>query len=75
MQVRLGTKGGSRVVKVAVIALYFFLFAFGLIKALPFTCIVSPLIGEVYDLTLKKWHFLSFCFIFLQLSAWLITQF
>ncbi|XP_062176306.1 2-carboxy-1,4-naphthoquinone phytyltransferase, chloroplastic [Alnus glutinosa] len=38
--VRLGTKGGSRVVKVAVIALYFFLFAFGLIKALPFTCII-----------------------------------
>jgi hypothetical protein len=29
------------VVKVAVIALYFLLFAFGLIKALPFNCIVS----------------------------------
>lgn len=47
MQVRVGTSGGSRVVKVAVMALYFFLFAFGLIKALPFTCIVSPLIGNM----------------------------
>lgn len=42
MQVRLGTERGSGVVKVAVIALYFLLFAFGLIRALPFTCIVSP---------------------------------
>ncbi|XP_030942662.1 2-carboxy-1,4-naphthoquinone phytyltransferase, chloroplastic isoform X2 [Quercus lobata] len=38
--VRLGTERGSTVVKVAVIALYFLLFAFGLIKALPFTCIL-----------------------------------
>lgn len=38
--VRLGTRRGSMVVKVAVIALYFLLFAFGLIKALPFTCIL-----------------------------------
>jgi hypothetical protein len=41
-------------VKVAVIALYFFLFAFGLIKALPFICIVSPLIGNM------ALYFLSF---------------
>uniref|UniRef100_A0A7N2RDB8 1,4-dihydroxy-2-naphthoate octaprenyltransferase n=1 Tax=Quercus lobata TaxID=97700 RepID=A0A7N2RDB8_QUELO len=39
--VRLDTERGLSVVKVAVIALYF-LFAFGLIKALPFTCILSP---------------------------------
>ncbi|KAL4614853.1 hypothetical protein ACB092_07G083100 [Castanea dentata] len=38
--VRLGTERGSGVVKVAVIALYFLLFAFGLIRALPFTCIL-----------------------------------
>ncbi|XP_050262223.1 2-carboxy-1,4-naphthoquinone phytyltransferase, chloroplastic-like [Quercus robur] len=40
--VRLGTERGLSVVKVAVIAHYFLLFAFGLIKALPFIYIVSP---------------------------------
>ncbi|KAA8545625.1 hypothetical protein F0562_020409 [Nyssa sinensis] len=37
--VRLGTKTGFEVVKVAVIALYSLLFVFGLSKALPLTCI------------------------------------
>ena len=41
MQVRLGTERGSKVVKVAVIMLYVLLFALGLSKNLPFTCIVS----------------------------------
>lgn len=41
MQVRLGTKSGSEIVKVAVIALYAFLFAFGLNRALPFSSVVS----------------------------------
>ncbi|XP_059648024.1 2-carboxy-1,4-naphthoquinone phytyltransferase, chloroplastic isoform X2 [Cornus florida] len=37
--VRLGTESGSEVVKVAVMTLYLLLFAFGLSKSLPFTCI------------------------------------
>ncbi|XP_038888769.1 2-carboxy-1,4-naphthoquinone phytyltransferase, chloroplastic isoform X1 [Benincasa hispida] len=37
--VRLGTERGSKVVKVAVIMLYVLLFALGLSKSLPFTCI------------------------------------
>ncbi|KAB1206834.1 1,4-dihydroxy-2-naphthoate polyprenyltransferase, chloroplastic, partial [Morella rubra] len=38
--VRLGTRRGSTVVKVAVIALYILLLALGLIKAIPFTCLL-----------------------------------
>ncbi|KGN43741.1 2-carboxy-1,4-naphthoquinone phytyltransferase, chloroplastic [Cucumis sativus] len=38
--VRLGTERGSKVVKVAVIMLYVLLFALGLSKNLPFTCIL-----------------------------------
>ncbi|OIW10444.1 hypothetical protein TanjilG_00382 [Lupinus angustifolius] len=38
-QVRLGTKRGAEVVKVAVMLLYALLIAFGLSKALPLTCI------------------------------------
>ncbi|KAG4982421.1 hypothetical protein JHK87_027170 [Glycine soja] len=38
-QVRLGTKKGAEVVKGAVFMLYALLVAFGLIKALPLTCI------------------------------------
>ncbi|WCJ18762.1 2-carboxy-1 4-naphthoquinone phytyltransferase chloroplastic [Euphorbia peplus] len=38
--VRLGTEGGSRVVKVAVTTLYSILLAFGLSKTLPLTCIL-----------------------------------
>lgn len=38
--VRLGTKTGSRVVKIAVMVLYSLLFALGLSKALPLTCIL-----------------------------------
>lgn len=41
MQVRIGTQRGSGVVKLAVIAIYILLFTFGLVKALPLTCIVS----------------------------------
>ncbi|KAJ9174900.1 hypothetical protein P3X46_013498 [Hevea brasiliensis] len=38
--VRLGTERGSDVVKVAILTLYSLLFAFGLSRALPFTCIL-----------------------------------
>ncbi|WCJ24860.1 2-carboxy-1 4-naphthoquinone phytyltransferase chloroplastic [Euphorbia peplus] len=38
--VRLGTEGGSRVVKVAITTLYSILLAFGLSKTLPLTCIL-----------------------------------
>lgn len=41
IQVRLGTKRGLVVVKLAVIGLYVLTFTFGLSSALPFTCIVS----------------------------------
>lgn len=42
LQVRLGTRRGSKAVKVTVITLYVLAFALGLINALPFTSIVSP---------------------------------
>ncbi|KAM7470621.1 hypothetical protein LguiA_008804 [Lonicera macranthoides] len=38
--VRIGTETGSKVVRVAVIALYYLSFVFGLIKALPFTSVL-----------------------------------
>ncbi|OUZ99611.1 UbiA prenyltransferase family [Macleaya cordata] len=38
--VRIGTKAGSQVVKVAIVTLYSLLFSFGLSKLLPLTCIV-----------------------------------
>lgn len=40
IQVRLGTKRGAEVVKVAVMMLYALLVAFGLTRALPLACIV-----------------------------------
>ncbi|XP_010267194.1 PREDICTED: 2-carboxy-1,4-naphthoquinone phytyltransferase, chloroplastic isoform X2 [Nelumbo nucifera] len=39
-QVRIGTKKGSLVVKVAIVTLYLLLFTLGLSKALPLTCIL-----------------------------------
>ncbi|KAF5204359.1 2-carboxy-1,4-naphthoquinone phytyltransferase protein [Thalictrum thalictroides] len=38
--VRIGTKAGSRLVKIAVLTLYFLLFTLGLSRFLPLTCIV-----------------------------------
>ncbi|KAF8404638.1 hypothetical protein HHK36_009526 [Tetracentron sinense] len=38
--VRIGTKAGSGVVKVAIVTLYLFLFTLGLSKALPLTCLI-----------------------------------
>ncbi|RZC87776.1 hypothetical protein C5167_028229 [Papaver somniferum] len=39
--VRIGTKAGSHLVKVAILTLYTLLFAFGISKLLPISCIVS----------------------------------
>ena len=41
LQVKMGTERGSVVVKGAVLTLYSILFALGLCRALPLTCIVS----------------------------------
>lgn len=48
IQVRLGSKRGSGVVKLAIIGLYVLAFAFGLSRALPITCIVSYIFFVVY---------------------------
>lgn len=46
MQVRLGTERGSVVVKWAVMTLYSLLFAIGLSRALPLSCIVSQYFND-----------------------------
>lgn len=41
IQVRLGTETGSKVVKMAVLGLYWLVLGLGLAKTLPYSCVVS----------------------------------